>query len=312
MPAYNVGEYIDRSISSVLSQVYENWELLVIDDGSTDDTGKKIAKYSDPRIKVYSQFNQGVSVARNQGMGKITGEYFAFLDADDVYHELFLETMISAITSSKADLVFCKYRKVFGEKILEETPQEVKKLPDNSFIKYLLSVKKNPYAVMASLYRTDSVLSLGIFFTPDCILGEDSEFILKVSAMSKTVFVAEYLYTYVYRKDSASHQELTYKHLSDYYNSYNRVRAYINNLKTKDIYLYSKYLDKTQNGIINNLKRKLWADMRKGNFDEIDRQLCFHGNLKLKSNNIIQAISNSFKLAVINSRNRNIWRIFKK
>ncbi len=87
VPAYNASEYIAKTVKSVLQQTYTDFELLVIDDGSTDDTADIVHNFSlqDSRVKLISQENQGVSVARNTGIKMAKGEFIAFLDADDLW-----------------------------------------------------------------------------------------------------------------------------------------------------------------------------------------------------------------------------------
>lgn len=86
MPAYNSGKIIKESIQSVINQTYSNWELLIINDGSTDDTLSKISDFStDGRLHVISQLNSGVSASRNKGIEQAKGEYLAFLDSDDIW-----------------------------------------------------------------------------------------------------------------------------------------------------------------------------------------------------------------------------------
>ena len=87
MPAYNAGIYIGDAIQSVLNQSYSNWELLIIDDGSTDDTENIVRSFQDNRIRFFSQSNAGVSAARNKGLQNMFGNYFCFLDADDLMPE---------------------------------------------------------------------------------------------------------------------------------------------------------------------------------------------------------------------------------
>ena len=96
MPAYNVGEYISRSIQSVLNQTYDAFELIIVDDGSTDNTFSIIDELSflDKRIRVIRQSNSGVSVARNVGISIAKGEYVAFLDGDDIWMSTHLEKAI--------------------------------------------------------------------------------------------------------------------------------------------------------------------------------------------------------------------------
>jgi glycosyltransferase involved in cell wall biosynthesis len=85
MPAYNAERYIEQAIQSVLAQSYPHWELIVVDDGSTDGTPDILARYTDTRIKVFHQANGGEASARNTALRRVKGEYVAFLDADDVY-----------------------------------------------------------------------------------------------------------------------------------------------------------------------------------------------------------------------------------
>lgn len=85
MPTYNNGKYIGEAIESVLEQTYPNWELIVIDDGSTDDTAEIVTGFAEPRIRYIRQANRGVCVARNVGVEAAKGDYIAFLDADDRY-----------------------------------------------------------------------------------------------------------------------------------------------------------------------------------------------------------------------------------
>jgi teichuronic acid biosynthesis glycosyltransferase TuaG len=84
MPAYNAGKYIAEAINSVLNQTYTNWELLIVNDGSTDQTRDIILSYKDLRIRYFEQPNAGVSAARNIGLKSMLGDFFCFLDSDDI------------------------------------------------------------------------------------------------------------------------------------------------------------------------------------------------------------------------------------
>ncbi len=97
--AYNEEEKISRCIDSVRTQTYSNWELWVVDDGSTDNTAEIVKKYeaTDERIHLYSQENQGLSSARKSGIRCATGEYLTFIDADDYVGELYLEHLLEGI-----------------------------------------------------------------------------------------------------------------------------------------------------------------------------------------------------------------------
>lgn len=84
IPTYNRGKYLKNAILSVIDQEYENWELIIIDDGSTDNTCQLVSQFQDPRLKYFYKQNEERSIARNFGIQKAIGEYVCFLDSDDV------------------------------------------------------------------------------------------------------------------------------------------------------------------------------------------------------------------------------------
>ena len=91
IPLYNKQDYITRTINSVLNQTYQNFEIIVVDDGSTDKSLSVVKTIKDKRIKVFSQKNLGVSNARNKGIKQSKGNYIAFLDADDEFLPRYLD-----------------------------------------------------------------------------------------------------------------------------------------------------------------------------------------------------------------------------
>ena len=122
MPAFNAGETIAYAIKSVLDQTYPCFELIVIDDGSTDSTILKVNSFADNRIRLLSQPNQGVSVARNYGISRSSGEFIAFLDADDAWYRDKLQIQISILRQRQdLDLVFSSFE-VFSAQGVSNSP----------------------------------------------------------------------------------------------------------------------------------------------------------------------------------------------
>lgn len=96
IPAYNYGRFVGRAVDSVLRQSYSNFELLVVDDGSTDNTPAVLTQYADPRMRCIRKVNAGLSAARNTGIAEARFPFVAFLDADDEWLPSFLETAMKA------------------------------------------------------------------------------------------------------------------------------------------------------------------------------------------------------------------------
>ena len=111
IPTYNRANLITNSINSVLNQTYTNFEVIVIDDCSKDNTKNEIDKIKDNRIRyIKLRKNKGPNFARNLGIKKSTGEYITFQDSDDIFHNTKLEKQIKNIINNKSDLDFCKIR----------------------------------------------------------------------------------------------------------------------------------------------------------------------------------------------------------
>ncbi|KAF0221837.1 MAG: hypothetical protein FD174_168 [Geobacteraceae bacterium] len=113
MPCLNAEKYIARGIGSVLGQTYGDFELIVVDNGSTDGTRRIPENFNDGRLRVINEPRKGVSRARNRGLTEATGEFVAFLDADDTWREDCLEKLHSALEeNSEAVLAYCGWQKV--------------------------------------------------------------------------------------------------------------------------------------------------------------------------------------------------------
>jgi glycosyltransferase involved in cell wall biosynthesis len=121
MPVYNVEPYIRKSIDSVVNQTYKDLEIILIDDGSTDSSGKICDEYAvkDKRIVVIHQENAGVSVARNRGLLIFRGEYLAFVDSDDYIDQDMIEVLYQNLLVYQADMTACYSKKIY---LLEDAP----------------------------------------------------------------------------------------------------------------------------------------------------------------------------------------------
>lgn len=155
MPAYNSERYISEAIESVLRQSYKNWELVIVDDGSSDRTPEIIDEYAetDPRIKVFHKKNAGVSAARNFALDNIYGEYVTFIDSDDVYHTDRLKIMRSVFEKNpKCDAIFADFKEFKGDICISEaTVLNETELIDGDILKNVISDTRKHFVCNAML-----------------------------------------------------------------------------------------------------------------------------------------------------------------
>lgn len=197
VPIYTAEKYLDSCIQSVLRQTYTNWELILIDDGSTDKSGRIAEEYgfADERITVFHQKNLGVSLARNQGIDEATGNYVVFLDADDELIEDCLAKMVNIAEETNADVVAgrsCENQELFQDRIIWTGAEAL----ENSLKDHLFT-----YSACAKLIRREFIGKTR--FTPDIRINEDSYFVFQLLC-KQNVFVLTNDVIYFYRANSES------------------------------------------------------------------------------------------------------------
>ena len=110
VPIYNVERYLRRCIDSIIGQTFKNWELILVDDGSTDSSGLICDDYSfDERVIVIHKKNEGISITRQFGLNKAKGRYIQFVDSDDWIESTMIEKMYDLATTNNSDLVSCDF-----------------------------------------------------------------------------------------------------------------------------------------------------------------------------------------------------------
>ena len=184
IPVYNAEKYLKECIDSVLNQIYKNFELIIINDGSTDNSEKIVKEYNDNRIIYISRENKGPLETRIEGINKSTGEYILFIDADDYINDDTLLIYINKLNEKKYDIIRGNYTKVIGNK--------KKKIFD--FKKELEYNKNNIDAIISRMAKSEKYNSLWRE-----IIRKD---IIDTNKMITTSFVGEdLLFNYqVYKK----------------------------------------------------------------------------------------------------------------
>lgn len=142
IPLYNKADYIYATLESVLAQTCKNFEVIVVDDGSSDNSLEKVRKITDTRLKIVSQKNFGVSAARNKGISIAKGQWIAFLDADDIWFPNHLESLFE-ITKSypSAEMIATGYKALKREDVSSNLKFE--KVPEVKLINYFLEAQTN-------------------------------------------------------------------------------------------------------------------------------------------------------------------------
>ena len=168
VPVYNVEHYLQRCIESVLTQSYRDFELILVDDGSKDNSGTICDEYAkkDNRVRVFHKENEGVSSARNVGLDEAEGEYITFVDSDDYLLPTALLNIQNVLNKTDAVLYLFDYQQ-------NDTPSRLpfgEMLSKEEFIKAVLTYKLQT-SPWAKIYRR-SLLN-GVQFNPALVIGED-------------------------------------------------------------------------------------------------------------------------------------------
>jgi len=221
-PVYNVERCIEKTINSIINQSCKDFELLLIDDGSKDESIKiaeNLLINSDVNYRIIIQKNSGVSVARNKGISEAKGKYVCFLDSDDYIDKDYIKLMYEKASTCNCDLVFCDYTQVDSkDKILVESTTRF--LED--FITGREAALKQlscdiTIGMGSALYKTSIIKENSIFFDSSRKYAEDVVFTVKALLhMDKIISVNKTLMFYV-RWNSSVTNLVSLKHLDCYY-----------------------------------------------------------------------------------------------
>ena len=221
IPVYNVEEYLDRCINSVVKQTYSNLEIILINDGSTDKSGYlcDVWKEKDSRIIViHKNRNEGLSAARNSGLDRSSGEYIGFVDSDDWIATDMYELLYAMLVENNADISHCSYKKVLSEKnLFSDTDIENKMLLDNfDGMKEFLSFNHFILSVWNKLYKRELISD--IRFEVGRMFAEDIHFnFFAFMRAKKTIYINKPKYYYFQRNNSILSDSFSKKNLDIIY-----------------------------------------------------------------------------------------------
>ena len=235
IPVYNKQNFVYNTIQSVLSQTFSDFEIIIINDGSTDESEKEIMKFSDERINYIKQHNKGLSASRNKGIKIASSKYLTFLDSDDIWHPGYLEKIIYLINSFPSE-------KIFATNYYDIYPNGIKLLPKNlalqfkedAIIRNYFSLNLGqPFYIASCLCVEKSVFKTIGYFNEKITYAEDVDFNIRSNLKFNTIFTNKpYIDYYVFSENQITTTGLKDKTIPDF-SFYKK-----NNINNKELNVY--------------------------------------------------------------------------
>lgn len=211
VPIYNAEKFIDKCLNAIVNQSYHNIEIILVNDGSTDQSIDKciVWEQADSRIRVIDQVNGGVSIARNKGIDVATGELLLFIDVDDYIEQETVKTLVEQQSQTQADMViYGFYRHLMDGTIRKnEGNQTTKMMSSSQFLSqfwqhYEEEITNTPFN---KLYKSQILKENHIYFPEGITMGEDLLFNLDYLAFTKQILIFDsYLYHYMMHPNQAT------------------------------------------------------------------------------------------------------------
>lgn len=218
VPVYNVEDYLDQCVSSIVKQTYHNLEIILVDDGSKDRSGAicDAWEHSDNRIRVIHQKNRGLSGARNTGIEQSHGEFIAFVDSDDYIYSSMYQCLLSELVRTKVELVVCSYDTLYENGRIEH-PKEEKSQIYSGLDFAFWTVGPGKSSITSSVWKMlFSKKIIGNIRFDEGRYYEDMFFMMQVLWNTTNVSYIHYpLYVYRIRESSITNTKISKKHIDD-------------------------------------------------------------------------------------------------
>lgn len=213
IPVYNVEQYLEKCLDSILNQTYKNIEIILVNDGSIDKSGVICDEYSRKynNIKVFHKENGGVSSARNLGIDNATGQYLAFVDPDDYIDPNMYEILVKKIVETNSDIAMCSFVYVKeNENIVEDNSDETLVFDKEEVLRrYYTAIKPfNASFLCNKLFKKE--LFKEVRLDTELIIQEDTEVLIRIfNKIKLVVYVGIPLYSYLIRSGAATEGEIS-------------------------------------------------------------------------------------------------------
>ncbi|MDR0695755.1 MAG: glycosyltransferase [Holosporales bacterium] len=217
VPIYNAEKYLKTCLDSLVNQSLKNFEIILVDDGSTDNSYHICHEYSkrDKRITLLTQLNRKQGAARNQGIKIAKGQYIGFLDADDFVDQHYYEALSEAVRKHNADVAVASVIKVVNGRKKQKWLYKLEELYRTDFEKFVICKQKENLAVYNKIYKKELINKHELRF-PEGVFYEDGPFSVRVlHYANKIVTVPNVSYYYVKNLGSTVNSKQTEKHITD-------------------------------------------------------------------------------------------------
>ncbi|MFZ7267078.1 glycosyltransferase family 2 protein, partial [Avibacterium avium] len=244
VPVYNVERYLNECLDSIISQSFTNYELLIIDDGSTDKSGHICDTYSIYKnVKVFHKDNGGSSTARNYGIKKAIGEYILFIDSDDFWNDkFFLEKVNAKIEQFNPDLVIFGYEKLYED---GTTRKYIPRMNEDRTYDIVSVLKKDDFKICAwdKIVKRELIINNDMIFHQG-VIGEDMEWCAKLYSFANKAFIFKNC-PYMYRQRPGSITKvISEKNVTDVMNNFKKCLNLESSLSKSKRVVYKKFLAK--------------------------------------------------------------------
>lgn len=204
IPVYNKERFVAETLKSVLNQSFTDFEIIIINDGSTDKSEAKILDFNDDRIRYFSKENEGVAVARNFGIEKAASDYICFLDSDDYWYPVFLETMHAFTSEIPEQKVFACAIEIGTKNNFIKAQYSIPKKSDFEIVNFFEASRKECILWTSSVCIQKSIFEKVGTFDTKIRHGEDTELWIRIGLQFPIVFISKVLARYVYDERSVS------------------------------------------------------------------------------------------------------------
>lgn len=250
IPAYNAEPFIDKCLKSISRQIFKDFEVIIIDDGSTDKTFEICRQFvkNDSRFSIYHQHNSGIAVTRNKLLDMAKGEWIAFIDADDYVKEDYLYNFYKNISIKGTEVIVCNYKIKNTQGNTKEYHQPF--YSKEEYLLKLLSWQKINTALWAKVIKNSFVKRHCIRFEENITLGEDLCFMARLFYYAENITYVPTC-SYVWNRINVNSITKSHKYINNYLPLYENIFVFY---ETKpDYQIYEKTLNNTLVKVMNSI-----------------------------------------------------------